>query len=150
MGFCIKELFKDINKSEIAFLNKALKQHCHEYVRAYGKRVLPGETYPSNEWPDELKTLSCALLTLHRRGKDPKQIIEEQIDYPAHKGWGFGVPNYNGDWESFAEGKLGFPLEFIDSDDVIPNLSDDDFFPELDSPELKKRNDFLDMLDEIK
>lgn len=155
MGFCVKELFKDIDQSGISFLNKALKLHCGHYTAnpraVIHKRTLPGEKWPSNDWPDELKTLACALLTLHRSGVDPKIIIQSQILYPATKAWGLGVPNYNGEWEGDVERRLGFKLAFLEApEESMPSADDNDFYPPLDSPELKTRNNFLNMLDEIK
>lgn len=152
MGFCVKELFHDINQSDISLLNKALKAHMNLYGREPSKRTLPGEKWPSNEWPDELKTIACCFLILHRRDVRWEEIRETQIDYPFSKGWGFGVPNYNGEWEPHDEKLLGFKLGLDgpeEEPDDIPSI-DDDFMPELGSEEMKTRNNFLDMLDEIK
>jgi hypothetical protein len=151
MGFCVKELFPDIDQSGISFLNKALKLHCSHYNATVGKRTLPGEKWPSNEWPDVVKTLACALLTLHRSGVDPKIILQSQILYPITKEWGIGIPNYNGEWEGDVERRLGFKPGFLEEPEAeTPSADDDGFYPALDSPELKKRNRFIDMLDEIK
>ncbi len=126
-------------------------EHLHLMLpgTAPAKRTLPGEKWPSNVWPDETKILACAMLTCRRIGMDPEIIMHEQILTPARKGWGLGVPNYNGNWEPHAKKALGFALPVEDSSSS-PSSDDADFYPPLDSEEMQKRRGFIDLLDEIK
>jgi hypothetical protein len=120
-GFTLKELFKnDINYSELQFLNKHLKN----YLDLYGKpmlpkRTVPGEKWPSNQWPKELIEVTCALLFGFRKINDGNHdsmtrykliddLVDLQIAYPHKKCWGFGVPYYDGDyWMELVEQVTG-------------------------------------------
>lgn len=109
--FAVKEIFKDITRGEILFLNKGLK---HLLDLREEKRppdtYLPGETYPSHQYPSWMVDHACALLVGHREFEDKgchfgftslADIMDIYIDYPQSKGWD-KTPFYNGEWEGYA------------------------------------------------
>lgn len=122
LGFTIKELLgENISKQSISFLNKQLKRYLElSNTEPFPRRIIKGESYPSNQWHDDLKLITCALyygyneiINKKLNWFEEKELINElvdlQIDYTIHKQWGFGVPYYSGDWEDRAK-KLGlFP-----------------------------------------
>jgi len=117
LGFTLKEIFTDIDGSEIQFLNKHLKRYMslHKEVML-PKRTIKGERFVSNQWDFALFGVVCALLSGFREIKNQQnqkgfgyenieELVDLQIDYPFKKGWGFGMPYFNGAWEFFADQK---------------------------------------------
>lgn len=100
-GFCVKELFPDIDGSEIAFLNKAMK-----YAMNYAnlpmlpKRLLPNELYESNQWPHKMALIACSVLCNFRDGKRYEEIYDTYIEIPIRK-WDC-TPFFDGTWEKTA------------------------------------------------
>lgn len=122
-GFTVKELFEDLNSSEIYFLNRALKKAMEcEGAPMLPKRIVAGERFESNQWPNYFRRHAIGLLvgfrkTLETHGYVPKavqdELIETYVEMPIQK-WGL-TPNFTGEWEGYAR-HIGVDPDGIDPD----------------------------------
>jgi len=78
--FTIKELYQDTTRSEIIFLNKRLKRILElKKADPPPKITIPGEAWPSNQWPAWSEVYACAFLMAFRRASGDKEILENAI-----------------------------------------------------------------------
>jgi len=84
--FTIKELYQDTTRSEIIFLNKRLKRILElKKAETPPKITIPGEAWPSNQWPIWSSAYASAFLIAFRKASGDKETLEDAIKYIEEK-----------------------------------------------------------------